>query len=332
MIGGPYVVQIPYVVQGLKLRDDIQVDASGNPIINAQLSTMPESTFNTPTTPQLAFDPTGTNNTSQGLWGQYFYQDYALAYALGIKVSASNWTAPTDLVNTKTNHFTMTFSKLPNATQQEVAVNYVASPEADDIYIYNATNRNYMTASGLNKTKIGELLADGYLNDKVWVTLADGTKVYASKLSFIDNGQRFSINGTRTGKYNINFNASFDQTSPNGQPLIFANSNFDAASTEFNNDLNKWYQKTNNSTVANYAVETPATWDSVSTTGIALAPSMKAKEEPYDQELTNGPFTFDNNALGELVRNPSAPKEVHDKLPTWPVNMQPNPILDNNTK
>lgn len=331
VIGGPYVVQIPYVVQGLKLRDDIQVDASGNPIINAQLSTMPESTLNTPTTPQLAFDPTGTNNTSQGLWGQYFYQDYALAYALGIKVSASNWTAPTDLVNTKTNHFTMTFSKLPNATQQEVAVNYVASPEADDIYIYNATNRNYMTASGLNKTKIGELLTDGYLNDKVWVTLADGTKVYASKLSFIDNGQRFSTNGTRTGKYNINFNASFDQTSPNGQPLIFANSNFDAASTEFNNDLNKWYQKTNNSTVANYAAETPATWDSVSATGIALAPSMKAKEDPDVQKLTNGPFTFDNNALGELVRNPSVPKEVHAMLPTWPVNMQPNPILDNNT-
>lgn len=195
VIGGPYVVQIPYVVQGLKLRDDIPVDASGNPIINAQLSTMPESTFNTPTTPQLAFDP--TSNSVQGLWGQYFYQDYALAYALGINVSASNWTAPTDLVNTKTNHFTMTFSKLPNATQQEVAVNYVTSPEADDIYFYNAANRNYMTASGLNKTEISKLLDEGYLNDKVWVTLADGTKVYASKLSYIDNGQRFIVTNTR---------------------------------------------------------------------------------------------------------------------------------------
>ena len=133
VIGGPYVVQIPYVVQGLKLRDDVPVDASGNPVINAQLATMPQSTTATPTTPELAFDP--TSNSVQGLWGQYFYQDYALAYALGIKVSASNWTAPTDLVNTKTNHFTMTFSKMPNATQQEVAVNYVASPEADDIYI-----------------------------------------------------------------------------------------------------------------------------------------------------------------------------------------------------
>ncbi len=105
VIGGPYVVQIPYVVQGLKLRDDIPVDASGNPIINAQLATMPESTTATPTTPRLAFDPTGNANgvPNTGLWGQYFYQDYALAYALGIKISASNWTAPTDLVNTKTN-------------------------------------------------------------------------------------------------------------------------------------------------------------------------------------------------------------------------------------
>ena len=328
VIGGPYIVQIPYVVQGLKLRDDIPVDASGNPIINAQLATMPQSTTATPTTPELAFDP--TSNSFQGLWGQYFYQDYALAYALGITASASNWTAPTDLVNTKTNHFTMTFSKMPNATQQEVAVNYIASPKARDVYIYNAANRNYMTANGLNKTEIRKLFTEGYLNDKVWVTLANGTKVYASKLSFIDNGQRFIVTNTRSGKYNINFNASFDQTSSNGQPLIFSNNNFDAASTEFNSELNKWYQKTNNTNVANYTAGTPATWESVSTTGISLAPSMKAKEDPYVQELTNGPFTFDNDALEELVRNPINPTEVHNMLPTWPTNMQPNTILGDN--
>lgn len=81
VIGDSYVVQIPYVVKGLKLRDDIPADENGNPVINAQLATMPQSTQATPTTPQLAFDPSQT----QGLLGQYFYQDFALAYALGIK-------------------------------------------------------------------------------------------------------------------------------------------------------------------------------------------------------------------------------------------------------
>lgn len=186
VIGGSYVVQIPYVVQGLKLRDDIPTDASGNPVINAQLATTPQSTANTPTTPHVAFDPT----KGQGLWGRYFYQDYAEAYALGIKVQVAsneivngNWkNAPTDLVNTKTNHFTMAFSNLPNAKTQEVDVNYVSSPETEDMYIFNAPNKTYITGRGVNQDKVHELLDEGYMDDKVWVTLPDGSKVYASKL------------------------------------------------------------------------------------------------------------------------------------------------------
>ncbi|MDU8979485.1 MAG: MBG domain-containing protein, partial [Lactobacillus paragasseri] len=189
VIGDPYVIKVPYVVQGLKLRDDIPTDANGNPVINAQLATMPKSTSATPTTPEVAFNPVQGNSTNfpAGLWGQYFYQDYALAYALGIKVQVAEddldnngkWkNKPTDLVNTKTNHFAMTFNKLPNATQQEVDVNYVSAPHAEDMYIYNATGKTYMTGRPENANKIKELLADGYMNDKVWVTLADGTYYY----------------------------------------------------------------------------------------------------------------------------------------------------------
>ncbi|MCZ3493638.1 YSIRK-type signal peptide-containing protein [Lactobacillus gasseri] len=191
VIGDPYVIKVPYVVQGLKLRDDIPTDDNGNPVINAQLATMPKSTSATPTTPAVAFDPVqgepSTNNAPAGLWGQYFYQDYALAYALGIKVqvaadeidSAGHWkNKPTDLVNTKTNHFTVTFNNLSNATQQEVDVNYVSAPHAEDMYIYNAANKTYMTGRPVNAQAIKDLLAAGYMNDKVWVTLADGTYYY----------------------------------------------------------------------------------------------------------------------------------------------------------
>lgn len=93
VIGDPYVIKVPYVVQGLKLRDDIPTDDNGNPVINAQLATMPKSTSATPTTPAVAFDPVqgepSTNNAPAGLWGQYFYQDYALAYALGYQSASS---------------------------------------------------------------------------------------------------------------------------------------------------------------------------------------------------------------------------------------------------
>lgn len=336
VIGDPYVIKVPYVVQGLKLRDDIPTDANGNPVINAQLATMPKSTSTTPTTPEVAFDPAqgGSNSTNVpvGLWGQYFYQDYAFAYALGIKVSASNWTAPTDLVNTKTNHFAITFNKLSNATQQEVDVNYVSAPHAEDMYIYNAANKTYMTGRPANAQAIKDLLAAGYMNDRVWVTLADGTKVYASKLEYIENRNNFVVGGARSGKYNINFNASFNQKNSAGQPLIFSNNIFSTASADFNDELNKWYQKTNNTTVANYAAPTATTWDKVSTNGISLAPTLKARDDPYVQNLTDGPVTFDSEALEKLVKNPSTGAEVKKVQGTWIVNITPNPILDNNTK
>ena len=343
VIGGLYVVKVPYVVQGLKLRDDIPTDDNGNPVINAQLATMPKSTSTTPTTPEVAFDPAQGNSTNfpAGLWGQYFYQDYALAYALGIKVQVAEddlvnngkWkNKPTDLVNTKTNHFAITFNKLSNATQQEVDVNYVSAPHAEDMYIYNATGKTYMTGRPENANKIKELLADGYMNDKVWVTLADGTKVYASELEYIENRNNFVVGGARSGKYNINFNASFNQKNSAGQPLIFSNNIFSAASKEFNDELNKWYQKTNNPTVANYAAPTATTWDKVSTNGISLAPTIKASDDPHVQTLTNGPVTFDSEALEKLVKNPSTGAEVKKVQGTWIVNMTPNPILDNNTK
>lgn len=46
-------------------------------------------------------------------------------------------------------------------------------------------------------------------------------KVYASKLDYLNNGNNFVVGGAKSGKYNINFNASFDQKNSAGQPQIF---------------------------------------------------------------------------------------------------------------
>ena len=200
------------------------------------------------------------------------------------------------------------------------------------MYIYNATNKTYMTGRPENAQAIKELLAAGYMNDKVWVTLADGTKVYASKLDYLNNGNNFVVGGAKSGKYNINFNASFDQKNSAGQPQIFSNNIFNTASADFNDDLNKWYRKTNNPTVANYAAPTAATWNKVSTNGISLAPTIQASDDPNVKILTDGPVTFDSEALEKLVKNPSTGAEVRKVQHTWLANMVPNSILDNNTK
>lgn len=116
VIGTPYIVKLPYVVKTLKLKDDIPM-ASGDPTINAQLSTGLGGDG------LLAFNPTNGFNATMG---EYFYQDYALALALGISTNVSNWTAPTDLKNTKENHFTLTLNQLPNAPKQNIQVKYMA--------------------------------------------------------------------------------------------------------------------------------------------------------------------------------------------------------------
>lgn len=53
----------------------------------------------------------------------------------------------------------MSFSNLPNAKAQEVDVNYVSSPQAEDMYIFNAPNRTYFNGRGENtKTITGSSL------------------------------------------------------------------------------------------------------------------------------------------------------------------------------
>ena len=61
-----YTVKVPYVVQSLKLRDDIPTDANGNPVINTQLSTAPKSTQAVPTNPQVAFNPVTISSNGHG--------------------------------------------------------------------------------------------------------------------------------------------------------------------------------------------------------------------------------------------------------------------------
>lgn len=339
VISDPYIVKVPYVVEGLKLRDDIPVDKSGNPVINAQLATMQKSTPQTITSPAVAFDP--TNNSA--LLGQYFYQDYALAYALGIKTSAIDWTNPTDLVNTKTNSFKLSFSNLPNSKPQEVTVNYVAVPQAEEIYFYNWEKGSYQNSSNQNKTIITDLFKAGYLKDKVWVTLADGTKVYATNLEFVDNPGHWNIGSPIKGQYNINFDATFDETNSAGQPVIFSDSNIkNAASEEFTKDVNKWYQTTNNSAVADFSALSGATWQKSSTKGIALAPTVKkntnsitGKTEPAitdTVDISNGTKIFSSDDLSELVKNPTTIAEAKSVQSNWLPSSKPNPILDDNNE
>ncbi|HJA47280.1 MAG TPA: KxYKxGKxW signal peptide domain-containing protein [Candidatus Limosilactobacillus excrementigallinarum] len=140
IIGGSYIVKVPYVVQGLNLLSNIPTDKNGDPVINAQLDHASAPIF----------DPTSAGNTA---WGEYFYQDYALAYALGIKIKATDWTAPT--ADAKTNHFTLNLLGLPNAKKQNVVVNYV-TPDGKFMYIFNTNNgsntRGYASGYGKNNS------------------------------------------------------------------------------------------------------------------------------------------------------------------------------------
>ena len=113
------------MVKEIALRTDIPIDSAGHPVITVQSHEGDDSS--------LAFDPTIDNGPNGGAWGEYFYQDYALAYALGIRADASKLKSST---NSDENSFTISLDGLPNANVQTVDVQY-ATLVNDKMYIYN---------------------------------------------------------------------------------------------------------------------------------------------------------------------------------------------------
>ncbi|MBB1124587.1 MBG domain-containing protein [Limosilactobacillus albertensis] len=329
--GTSYTVKLPYVVNTIPLRTDIPVDSAGNPVINAQLADNGQVAFmNINSAGQI------TDNTST--LGQYFYQDYALAYALGIATNVTDWT-PTAAEGTKTNSFKFTLQNLPDAPAQTVQVNYVATPKPDTIYIYNQGKAGYRVNRILNQNEVNNQITSGLEKDSIDINVGD--QVYhPTSLQSSDadmDGNIFS--GKYKGTMTINYSGGYNKA---GQPIIFTNNTVNGLSgtSDFISQLGHWYQVTNNANPANISqAQTAVQWTNVPYHAVALAPTTsKDAEEPIaintpytgatEVDISAGPITFGvgsgETSLSTLVKNPAW-------ITGWSGVSHPNPILDNNT-
>ena len=312
MVGDPYIVKVPYIVKTLSLKSNIPTNVNGDPVINAQLSEIENG--------NPAFDPKYST-----ILGQYFYQDFALAWALGITTTVSDW-VPTSQVGVTTNSFKLTLSNLPNAEAQNVQVDYVAAPTVDPIYIYNNGTHGPRIDMSKNITEINRLINSGYMDKQIKINVND--KIYSpTKLSATsalpDGAPQY---GKLKGKMNISFAGSVNES---GQPIIFTNSAFanNAATKDFADKVNHWLKVTNNTTSMtfdqpNYSV----TWQQVPYKAIVLAPTVPVEDNAIIEDVTSGPVTFasDDGSLATLVKNPTS-------INGWPGMTKPNEILNNNT-
>lgn len=335
--GMPYTVKLPYVVNTIPLRTDIPVDSAGNPVINAQLSDNGQPAF-------MSTDSnTGqiTGNTST--LGQYFYQDYALAYAFGIATNVTDWT-PTAAEDAKTNSFKFTLQNLPDAPAQTVQVNYVATPKPDTIYIYNQGKAGYRVNRILNQNEVNKQITSGSEKDAIDINVGDQfyhpTSLQSSDADM--DGNIFS--GKYKGTMTINYSGGYNKA---GQPIIFTNNAFYSkdnngitGTSDFISQLGHWYQVTNNTKPANISqAQTAVQWTRVPYYAVALAPTIsKDAKEPYpintttpeitEEDISAGPITFGvgsgETSLSTLVKNPAW-------ITGWSGVSHPNPILDNNT-
>ncbi len=323
-IVGGYTIKVPYIVEGLNLKKGIKTDSNGNPVINAQLASDGSHTT-------LGFDPTSVDASTLG---QYFYQDYDLAYALGVKTEVSGYTAPTDLVNTKTNSFTMTLSGLSNQTAQTVKVNYVQDmPKVDDVYFYNqdSNSKNYIDTSKQNNAYMENMFngTDSAVNKLGKVTV-DG-QTYTSTVVEHDpnNTNWYSGEGQHGTWDDVTINVIFGGQNSSGQPDIFSNGAFNvndknagtqAFADSVRNYTNKLYATWGTGDEVDLDTATPATYTDIKTKATALYASENAKNSTID--ITNGNSGDAlNKALGDLVKNPSASFNTQNS----------NPILNNNT-
>ena len=329
---GTYTIKVPYIVKGLKLRTDIPTDADGDPVINAQGQTYANDADSTllpsNNTQQVGFDPSKGAQTL----GQYFYQDYALAYSLGVTTNVSDWTNPADLASAKTNHFTMSLAGLPNSAGQNVQVNYVPLPKLQDLYFYNqGTNPNVPYLSQFSQNN-AYLKNDVFKNveelNKEWPAKTDG---YAStSLSHSSNENWLKLKGARTqGQWAITVNASFGQTNASDQPVIFSNldangnsisydgttgtENFVKQVAQYTTDL---FQNVGTGGTTNVAANSPTIYYGLTAIARALYPTTATSPNPID--VSDGPV----DTAAAIQAN------IENSLR----HVQANPILDNNTK
>lgn len=327
--GMPYTVKLPYVVNTIPLRTDIPVDSAGNPVINAQLSD----------NGQVAFNLTSPN-TSTSTLGQYFYQDYALAYALGIATNVTDWT-PTAAEGTKTNSFKFTLQNLPDAPAQTVQVNYVATPKPDTVYIYNQGKQGYRVNQILNRNEVNNQITSGSEKDAIDINVGD--QVYHPTSLQSSDAQLDGVitSGKYKGTMTINYSGGYNKA---GQPIIFTNNTVNGLSgtSDFKKQLQHWYQVTNNTQPASISdAQTAVQWTNVPYNAVALAPTIPASapaDKPYpintttpgitEEDISAGPITFGvgsgETSLSTLVKNPAW-------ITGWSGVSHPNPILDNNT-
>ena len=327
---GNYTIKVPYIVEGLNLKKGIPVDNNGNPIITAQLES--DEAKRT-----LGFDP--TQNASS--LGQYFYQDYDLAYALGIRTTVVDFTKPTDLVNTKTNSFKMLLSGLGSQTAQTVDVNYATNATMDDYYFFNQkgfmpNGKPYIYGQSriqninyLNENFNGTNDAVNHLG-KVTV---NGQTVTSTLIDHVGSDWR---NGAGSnGIFNLKLRLTFAQENTSGQPVIFSNSSFNiknqvAGTDNFVNRVNKWtndlYVTPKTGVALQLAEAGATTYSGVKTNtdgkqlhAIILYPSEKTTN--VDVDITNNKFDL-NTAIAPLIQNPTNADGKH------PLSQ---PILDNNT-
>lgn len=395
VIGRSYTVKIPYVVKEIALRTDIPIDSAGHPVITVQSHEGDDSS--------LAFDPTIDNGPNGGAWGEYFYQDYALAYALGIRADASKLKSST---NSDENSFTISLDGLPNANVQTVDVQY-ATLVNDKMYIYNKNvnninSRGYGAFAMQNRLEFQNLIKNGVLKDNVHITLANGTTISPTNLELI----RSIVNGTGGifgGKFVINYNAILNQKQwftinlngksvsfttdtdgkplgsdgevikgSDGKPLFTINSNGEpvdsngqvmtdsdgeplkilsvqpliwtsntimsnAATDEFQKEVEKWYAATNGNGKATY-FGTPnysVSCRNLTTEGQVLAPTLK-NDANLDVDITDGARTYaeadkdgtvNNRNLAAFIQNPTSVQQLIDNgYSRWDVRSTPNDL------
>lgn len=331
---GTYTVEVPYIVQGLKIRDDIPKDENGDPVINAQLSYQDVNNLSL----QSGFDPT----KDVGTLGQYFYQDYALAYALGVKSHVTDWTAPTDLVNTKTNHFTLNLNGLDQAGQN-IDVKYATNPQIDKIYLFNQGSDptlNYATSSPNN-----EQFVKNYFNNanhsaagsvEIWGTDGKLHTIRSTSVttpSIYQSPLQGEVMTLSNGWGDLSLNINFDGLNSAGQPLIFGNGSFAPVSgtigngtatfkNDLNDEVNKLFQNGQTPSVNDI---TPVTFYRIATKANVLYPAEKVDDKVFD--VSDG-TPEEQDALAQLVRcvteaeRPGAvvlPKDTNGNT-IWPAN------------
>ena len=308
---GTYTISVPYIVQGFKLKDNLDKDSDGNLVIGAQLNDGNN---------QSGFDPSQNAQTL----GQYFYQDFDKAYALGVTTSVSDWTAPTDLQNTTTNHFTLQLNGVA-PSKQNVKVYYATNPTIDKVYFYNqgtgnVANTSYPANVAANRKFLQDYFTSENHSNLGHITV-DGKDVASTSVQYATNQNINSfITGNMAGGFVTlnNLTTEFANTNSAGEPLIFTTASFwntvngttaAAGSQDFIQKVNAYENELYSSrgepgTTSTLNNSTPASYKGMKTMAYALFPTIA--NDPQTADVTNGQLSTDQiqEWLGKAVKNP----------------------------